>query len=353
MPPISLGVVIVTFNAADVILDCLESLLAATDVTLQIVIVDNASTDRTAGLLHDWAVTRHPYVASSDIPFHLLPCAKPVQFASETDNTTPDHHQITLIEAGVNGGFAAGVNRGLSCLARKRGIDRFWVLNPDCVVPPGTPAAFARMPVPEDAFALMGGRVLYLDGLDTIQLDGGTINWYTGVTSNINQGLPCATTPKPDPANVDFVTGASLVVSRRFYDMAGPMQEDYFLYYEEVDWAMRRGSLPLIYCPEAIIYHRVGTAIGSPTLARSASAFSLFFKFRGRIRFLRRFRRFGLPGAYAYSFAKAVQLLLKGSAAEAWTIVVASLDGPPPKVVRDRLSPAAAAIAFRRGPTEP
>ena len=40
------------------------------------------------------------------------------------------------------------------------------------------------------------------------------------------------------------------------------MREDYFLYYEEVDWAMRRGSRPLRYCEGLRIYHRAGTAIG-------------------------------------------------------------------------------------------
>lgn len=195
----------------------------------------------------------------------------------------------------------------------------------------------------------MGGRVIYLETPDKIQIDGGLIDWRTGVTHNQNQYLPPASTPDPDPARFDFIMGASMVASRAFYAAAGPMAEDYFLYYEEVDWALRRGKLPLAYCPGGVIYHRAGTAIGSAAPGRTASVFSLYFKHRGRMRFIRRFRRWRLPGALAYSLAKAVQLLLRGEGRGAWTILLASLDGPPPPEVRARLSPQAAALAFRRG----
>ena len=43
-----IGVVIVSFNSGDVILDCLESLLAVTDTDLRILVVDNASTEQLA-----------------------------------------------------------------------------------------------------------------------------------------------------------------------------------------------------------------------------------------------------------------------------------------------------------------
>ena len=146
-----------------------------------------------------------------------------------------------------------------------------------------------------------------------------------------------------------FVTGASMVVSRAFYERVGPMREDYFLYYEEVDWALRRGDLPLVYCEGALIYHRAGTAIGSPTVERMASALSIYFKHRSRMMFLRRFFPASLPLGYAYSLAKAAQLLVKGYPREAMALLraVHSL-GPPPEV-RRRLSPEAAVLAFGTG----
>ena len=342
----TLGVVIVTFNAEDVILDCLESLLAAKGVRLEIGLVDNASTDLTLATLRDWAGGQSAYSPPRDAPFAMAAGASPITLMSADDTVPAGYgHVMTLIEAGVNSGFAAGVNVGLARLAARPGIDRFWVLNPDSVVPPGTPRAFATEPAPPGGFALMGGRVIYLDTPILIQIDGGTINWRTGVTSNINQYADPAITPPPDPAQMDFIAGTSMVASRAFLEAVGPMAEDYFLYYEEVDWAMRRGALPLVFCPAGIVYHRAGTAIGSPTPQRPASPFSLYFKHRGRIRFVKRHLPRALAGSLMYSLAKAVQLGLKGYGAEARAVLAGSFGRPPAPEIRARLSPEAARLA--------
>jgi GT2 family glycosyltransferase len=340
----ALGVVIVTFNSSDVILDCLESLLAATGVRLTIVVVDNASTDGTPALLRDWAAGRVDWQSPPDMPFTLYPCAKPVDLHLQPV-LGAQNHSLALVETGVNGGFAYGVNRGLAGLAGLAGLDRFWVLNPDSAVPADTARAFATESGPAANFALMGGRLLYLDSPDQIQLDGGYVNWRTGVTKNVNQHGP-ASSPPPDPTRFDFITGASMVVSRQFYETVGPMREDYFLYYEEVDWALRRGALPLAYCPGGIVYHRAGTSIGSPSPTRAASPLSLYFKHRARMRFLRRFSPLSLPLALAFSLAKTGQLLLRRDVRGAVTLMRASLGLPPPTVVRQMFTSEAAQYAF-------
>ena len=255
-------------------------------------------------------------------------------------------HTIVVLESGVNAGFAAGVNLGLQFLSKHNDIDRFWILNPDCVVPEGTAAAFANYPEPPSGFSLMGGRVLYLPSDDIIQIDGGVINRKTGVTGNLHQYAAHVSTPVPRLDQMDFITGASMIVSRRFYEKAGPMPEDYFLYYEEVDWALRRGDLPLLYCPGGVVYHHAGTAIGSAALGRPASPFSIYFMHRARLRFVRRYFPYSLFHAYAFSFGKAAQLLLKGFPCEAWTLLYASFGLPPSADIRARLSPEAAQLAF-------
>jgi GT2 family glycosyltransferase len=211
-----LGVTVVTFNAADVILDCLATLLAAgAGVDLRVVVVDNASTDGTPGLIEDWAAGRRPWAPPADLPFAAPPLAPPpVLHHAPPGLPAASAPLLTLVRAGVNGGFAAGVNIGLKHLFADPAIPRVWVLNPDSVVPPGTPLAFATHdPGP---FALMGGRVTYYDRPDTIQIDGGTINRRTGVTGNLNLGRDIREVPAPPPEAMDFVTGASMVASRAF-----------------------------------------------------------------------------------------------------------------------------------------
>lgn len=340
--PCTLGVVLVTYNSTDVILNCLETLLAAAQIDgtmLRVVVVDNASTDGTLETIVDWASGNVPYSPPHDLPFAHQKLSKPV---------APD--RVKLIPVDINGGFAAGVNIGLKHLFADPTIERVWILNPDSVVPPDTPAAFANYdPGP---FSLMGGRVTYYDKPNMIQIDGGTINRWTGVTGNINLYSSIEETPPPILEDLDFITGASMVVSRLHYESAGPMREDYFLYYEEVDWAMRRGNLPLALCSAARIYHFAGTAIGSPLPGRTASSFSLYFKHRGRMRFVRRHLYGSLMTAWAYTIVKAFQYCLKGWGKEAIAIFMGAREAPPPLDVRNRLASEAAVLAFAPRPPD-
>src|SRR6056297_2126602 len=196
--PSVLGVVIVTFNSADVIEGCLESLLVSGDIDLRVVVVDNASTDNTVDVVRAWADGAHTPSLPEGLPFAPKDVAKPISLY-ETDGspTPPRSGTVTLLHAGMNGGFASGVNRGLAYLAQDQEIMRFWILNPDCVVPPDTPRAFAEHPEPEDGFALMGGRIQYLASPQLIQSDGGLIRRFTGVTVNVNRGKDPETAPPP------------------------------------------------------------------------------------------------------------------------------------------------------------
>jgi hypothetical protein len=333
-----LGVVLVAYNSADVILDCLETLFAAAmadGTVLRVVVVDNASPDDGVSAIRAWASGSVPFVPPADLPFPHVAVPKPL----------PDG-KLEIIAAGLNGGFAAGVNIGLRRLFADPAIDRVWILNPDSVVPPGTPAAFARHdPGP---FSLMGGRVFYYDPPDMIQTDGGTLNRWTGVTGNVNLSKKSGEAVFPDPEQVDFITGASMVASRSFWELAGPMPENYFLYYEEVDWALRREVLPLAMTPHAVMFHRAGSAIGSATLERTASSFSIYFKSRSRIWFTRRWYPHALPTALLYSIAKMAQFCLKRQFAEARAIWDGIRGSLPQDLVLQRLSEEASRLVFAK-----
>ena len=199
-----LGIVIVAFNSADVLLDCLESLLASEGVALRIVIVDNCSSDATVTVLRDWAAGGQPYAPAKDLPFDVPTYVKPLPLHGDAGRF--GGHRLCLIEAKVNGGFAAGVNLGLAHLTTQPELDRFWVLNPDSVAAPGSAVAFASCPAPAQGFAFMGGRVLYLEDPNIIQIDGGTIDRRTGVTGNIGLYAPHISTP-PQTSTDGFYHG--------------------------------------------------------------------------------------------------------------------------------------------------
>lgn len=316
-PPI--GVVIVAYRSADVLEDCLDSLVSSTHRPRRIVVCDNDCPDGSAGIVRDWA-GRHGLRLKEVAPGATLPDAPAL-----------------LVRIGENRGYAGGVNAGLALLAQDDPLDLFWILNPDCVVASDAAAIFADAARRDPAFGLMGGRLVYMAAPDRVQSDGGRVSRWTGICRNLNQGLALAHAAPPDPASLDFVSGASLIVSRRFLDTAGPMPEDYFLYYEEVDWAARRGALPIRMVPDAIVLHHSGTAIGSGSLGRKPQPMSLWFNYRNRMRFMRRHHPAALPLAWAASMARVVKLVLTGDPAGA-AAAFRGLHGlPPPAAIAARL----------------
>ena len=67
-----------------------------------------------------------------------------------------------------------------------------------------------------------------------------------------------------------------MLVSRDFLDEVGLMDESYFLYYEETDWAMRgKERYRLAYADDAVVYHKEGASIGSSHQRAKRSALYL------------------------------------------------------------------------------
>lgn len=325
-----IGVAIVSFQSADIIANCLSSLAASQQVRLRIVVLDNCSSDDTCGTIRQWAAEHSETMSFEEAEL------------GEIDRAQAD---LTLLRAPINGGFAYGTNRAIELLLGDPALQLFWMLNPDCEILPDTAAHFLANGR-EGGFSLMGGRTVFLARPDTIQTDGGRVSRWTGMCESINSGCPLEGTHMHDVATVDFITGANCVASRQFIKQAGLMEEDYFLYYEEVDWAFRRGELPLRQVPEALILHHGGTAIGSGTVGRAPSPFSNYFNHRNRIRFVRRFMPLALPIALAHGLAKSLQLALRGDRAEAQAVITGLLGRPPPAAIAARVSDTARALAF-------
>jgi len=326
---VDMGVAVVAFQSADFIGGCLDSLFASVGARLRVVLVDNASTDDTVGAIRRWAQA-HGNLSFAEATVGELTCA------------TAD---LTLLRSPVNGGFAYATNRALEALHADAALGLFWLVNPDCEVLPDTAAQFLAA-AGDGEFGLMGGRVVYLSRPDLVQTDGGRVSRATGVVTSVNLSRTVAEAQMPAASEIDYITGASCVASRRFLDTVGLMREDYFIYYEEVDWALRRGTLALRQVPGAVVLHHGGTTTGAGSFDRRPNPFSNYFNYRNRIRFMRRFAPLAVPMAIAYGLAKAVQLALMGAFAESWSVIAGLLSLPPPTAVRDRLDPAARAHAF-------
>ncbi len=340
-----IGVTITVYSSADVIEGCLASLFDQPE-PVRVVLVDNASPD-------DSIARAAAFAAARGLRFRDVTAAEAAALAhgAPTEPSGEPPAPLTVVRAGRNLGYAGAVNLGLGVLAADPAVGLLWVLNPDCVVPPGTPAALRRAQAAAGRFAIMGSRILY-HGTDLIHADGGRVSRWTGTCASVNRRAPAAS-PAPDPGRIDYVIGANMVVSREFLQTVGPMHEDYFLYYEEVDWALRRGALPLAYAPDAPVWHHGGTAIGTGRPDERPSAFSNYFNYRNRMRFMRRFHPWRLPVAWLVNLARIVRSLPRDDA-DRTLAALRGLHGlKPPAAVAARVGPEAAPLAFGRpsGPT--
>lgn len=291
------GVIVVTYNAQKVIARCLESVIASRGVQLNLVVVDNASTDGTLAEVRRWAAER------AAGPLVLRESTAPLTGLADGE--------VGLVASPENLGFAGGVNLGLrSCLAMD--MDAVWILNPDCVAEPDTAAILVARASAEPQFGLIGGRVFYDEPELMIQSDGGSVSLWTGTCKIFNLGRVGRDVPAPAAATLDYISGAHMFVSRRYLKEVGLMPEAYFLYYEEVEWCLRRGALPLIFCAEAAVHHMAGHSVGSASLQRGPSRLSAYFMARSRLRFVARLRPFATPVAFAYCIGKAAQQMRRG-----------------------------------------
>jgi GT2 family glycosyltransferase len=355
-----IGVVIVTYAAEDFIAACLESVVASRWRRLRVVVVDNASPDGTAAAVRAWATGETPFMAPADWP---LPrngaVAKPRDFVERNAPTDPVRDwrdqpegrahagpgaEVTLINAGANLGFAGGVNLGLGHLRELGEASLFWVLNPDCVIDPDAPAAFARRAIETDGqFPILSCRVAFYDKPTVIQADAGRFRPWIGFGASVNSGGDSAACAAPDMASVDYVPGMSMVVSAAFLERAGPMEASWFLYFEEIDWAFRRGDLQILFVPKARVLHRSGASIGTGSGSRAASPLSVYFMYRNMPRFLWRWFPWRMPVTLT------VALLLLGRDylwrhRGCWPQIIAGLRGlaqlGPPAAVERRLDAA-------------
>ena len=331
----SIGVILVAYNTGDVLLDCLEALIAASEhpggPELRVLVVDNASPDGTRARLAAWAAGR-PDAPPRDMPVPA-PKGRGAVRLDVRDLARDGTHgalgtlrggTVGLLLAGSNGGFAAGVNLGLETFRGMAGVDWTWILNSDAMTEPQTPAALeAAARAAGGRFAAMGGRVLLTDPPGMIQADaGGRIDRWLGRLKPFGQEtMPGDGRPVPDDSELDYVSGAHMLVSPAFLEAAGPMPEGYFLYFEEIDWCLRRGDLPLRRAPDAAVHHRNGSSIGSEK-ARGAkdagpSPLAAYWMFRNRLRFIARWYPAGVPTTLAYSLMKVAQYLRRGQGASA------------------------------------
>lgn len=210
-----------------------------------------------------------------------------------------DMAKLTLIQAGQNGGFAAGNNIALD-YASRCGAQFHWLLNNDTVVAPDALSALVERATSDSQIGLCGSLLAFYEEPAVLQLAGGCAYYPVfGMARRLSADRPRgrASTMRDIERQMGYVSAASCLVSDDFLREIGPMSEEYFLYCEEIDWALRaRGKFRLSVAVGSVVFHKSGRSTGSKSLAKARSPTSAFYLWRARRMVVQKYHPYGLAG---------------------------------------------------------
>jgi len=277
---IDLSIVIVSWNVVDLLRECLDSICAAPDTRLdadgalyvgerpaEVYVVDNASSDGSAEMVRE----RFPWVK--------------------------------LIASRTNTGFTGGNN-----LALRRCRGRYLLLlNPDTRVVEDALSSMLGYMMDHPNVGVVGPRLTYSDGSAQssrrrfptmmMALMESTLLALWFPNNRWARAYHMADMPDDLVQEVDWVTGACMLVRREVIEQVGLMDERFFMYSEELDWCRRMADAGwrAVYYPRAVVMHYEGKSSGQVVAARQVrfetSKVLYFRKHHGRIKagFLRVF----------------------------------------------------------------
>lgn len=279
-PPL-ISVLIVNYNGGELLSGCVRSVLLSR-LPLEVRVADNASQDGSIEQLEQ-------------------------TFATEKSLTIQCNPE--------NVGFAAAAN----ALAEQSRGEYLLFLNPDCLLRPNTLADFYALMQEFPQTGMAGPLVLNPDGSEqrSSRREIPTPGKSLVRVLHLNRVFPKLRSfewgDQPLPQHslaVEAISGACMFVRRSAWQQIGPMDEDYFLHGEDLDWFMRfrSGGQEIRFAPHIQVSHAQGTCSqGEPLRV-------LWYKHRSMLRFYRKFFRhaYPLPLLWLVGFSVYLRLLALG-----------------------------------------
>ena len=223
--------VLVNWNGWQDTIDCLGSLALQSYPNLNVIVVDNGSTNDSARRIRE----AHPWA--------------------------------TVVETGSNLGFSAGCNAGTR-LGLQHGADFIWLLNNDTVAPPGTLQKLLDTAGANPRAGAIGAVLYYMHDPARVQAwGGGRINLWTGFVSHFTQsGILRGNA---------YLTGACILIPRRVCEEVGLLYEGFFMYCDDVDLGLRlrQAGYAIAVAEDTAVLHKEGASSPkrSPLIDRFAT----------------------------------------------------------------------------------
>jgi len=258
---VTIGISIINYKTAELTINCLDSVLNDIGTwPIRIAVVDNASGDGSIEAIENWIAER------PDAP-------------------------VTVIKSETNTGFSGGHNIGMDALE----TDYYLILNSDAVVQPGfTDGLYAAVDNNPDA-GLIAPSIQTEDGDTQIShfrfhspaselIRAAQTGFVTRALSRFNVPLD-----KSEPRDrADWASFACIPLQSNMAERIGPMDEGYFLYYEDAEysWRARQAKWQLSFAPQSVITHYRGGSGPVKTLEKAKKRLPAYF-YASRTRYFR------------------------------------------------------------------
>jgi hypothetical protein len=291
-------IIILNYKSYTDTIECLESVFKLNYNNFQVIIVDNSPNLDSINAIECWARGTCFQKINTLFPEIVNPkITKPfdAKFVSEQDSKEDFYDEnLIVIKANENLGFSSGNNIAINYAMKREDYEYCWLLNNDTVVDKNALQHqidyMQKKTFPK--IGILGSKLVYYFKAHKIQAIGGVFNPFTFTTKHLGEGMN-VNTQKQKFKNIDYVIGASMLVSKEFLTDVGVLSEDYFLYYEELDWKFRgaKKGWSIDWCEKSLVFHKEGSSIGSSSDFQKRSYFSEINVFKSRKIFFQKFSK--------------------------------------------------------------
>lgn len=211
--PYDIVVSIINYRTGDLTIQCVQSVLADLGyINGLVVVVDNWSGDGSADQIADWIASQ-----PADTP-------------------------VRLVRSPTNSGFSGGHNQGMAAAP----ADYYLILNSDAVLRPGFLQTILATATAHPRCGFIAPLIAYNDG----ETQNSCFRFHSplseliraaraGPVTRMFQRHDVALGPDPEPAEIRWASFACIVVNGQMVQEIGPMDEGYFLYFEDIDYCLR------------------------------------------------------------------------------------------------------------------
>jgi len=290
------SIILLNWNGWRDTIECLESLYRITYPNYDVIVVDNASQDDSIQKIKEY------YEGTLKVEskfFKYNSYNKPIKVFEISEKEARNgkfnrplyekfdvNRRLILIKNENNYGFAGGNNIGIKFALSVLNPDYILLLNNDTVVEKRFLDELIKIAEENEDIGAVGSALYFYDLPNTIQTVGGKINKWTGRREHMKgeHAIP-QTYKKRGYVIVDFVPAASLLIKKEVIKNAGMLDEEYFLYVEDVDWCFRikQKGYNIASALRSLVWHKVSASTGGIDNPKT-----FYYVLMGNLRFIRK-----------------------------------------------------------------